>query len=27
LKPLLVFHSSPVSLSHPRSTPIAIWKP
>ena len=27
LKPLPVFHSSPVSLSHPRSTPIAIWKP
>jgi len=27
LKPLPVFHSSPVSLSHPRSTHIAIWKP
>ena len=27
LKPLSVFHSSLVSLSHPRSTLIAIWKP
>jgi len=27
LKPLPMFHSSPVSLSHPRFTPIAIWKP